>query len=190
LSKGCYTIFGWILLEDKELVLKYLNGDENSFNLLARKHQKNIYWHALRMTGNYDDAMEITQQVLLLMYNKLSTFKFNSALSTWIYKITHTRSLNLLRKNNLKRLIRLGNEHDFVQSDENIFKSTEAKEKVEIVLKQLQKLPKKQREVFILKNFEDMKYSEISEITGQSVGALKANYFHALKKIIELTDEI
>ena len=79
--------------DDHQLVRDFLSGNEQSFNLLARKYQERIYWHARRMLGDHDDAHEIVQQVLLVMHSKLKTFNFTSALYTWIYKITITRSL-------------------------------------------------------------------------------------------------
>jgi len=65
--------------QDYELVKKFLEGDESSFNLLVRKYQQKIYWHARRMTGNHLDSDEIVQEVLIVLYRKLNTFKFNSS---------------------------------------------------------------------------------------------------------------
>ncbi len=175
--------------DDRELVERFLGGDDKSFNQIARRYQKKIYWHALRMVGNHDDAMEVAQQVLLVVYEKLSTFKFNSSLSTWLYKITSTRSLNYLRKKKVKTFLGLESAAEKEDSKSDVFKSFDDKEKIERVINLLQKLPAKQREVFILKNFEEMTYKEIHEITGKTIGTLKANYFHALKKMMELTDE-
>ncbi len=75
------------------------------------------------------------------------------------------------------------------ETTDNILENLEVKEKMEAVNKVLQKLPTKQREIFILRNYEDLSYKEISEITGKSVGALKSNYFHSIKKIIKMMRE-
>ena len=85
--------------DDYELVRDFLSGNQQAFNNLARKYQEKIYWHARRILGDHDDAHEIVQQVLLVMYNKLNTFNFSSSLYTWIFKITYTRCLNQLKKN-------------------------------------------------------------------------------------------
>jgi len=77
---------------DQELVKGFLAGNESDFNRLVHRYKEKIYWHARRMTGNHFDADEIVQQVLMVMYKKLNTFKFESSLFTWIYKITSTRS--------------------------------------------------------------------------------------------------
>ena len=101
---------------DKELVEKFISGDDIAFNRLAVRYQEKIYWHARRMTGNHFDADEIVQQVLLVMYNKLKTFKFESSLYTWIYKITSTRSLNLIKKNKLKSIFSIEDESERIST--------------------------------------------------------------------------
>jgi RNA polymerase sigma-70 factor, ECF subfamily len=172
--------------DDYELIKDFLSGNEQSFNLLARRYQEKIYWHARRMLGDHDDAHEIVQQVLLVMHKKLNTFNFSSSLYTWIYRITATRSLNLLKKNKLKRILSFGSDESIQNYGyENIIEDIESKELFRKMEKLLMELPVKQREVFIMRNYDDLSYDEISSITGKSVGALKANYFHAFKKIKE-----
>lgn len=176
--------------DDYDLVRDFLSGNEQSFNLLARKYQEKIYWHARRMLGDHDDADEIVQQVLIVMYKKLNTFNFSSALFTWIYKITITRSLNLIKKNKLKKMLSLSSDEKIEHHvHQNIIGNIEAKESFERMEKLLLKLPVKQREVFVMRNYDELSYDEIAEITGKSVGALKANYFHAFKKVKELMEK-
>lgn len=175
--------------EDFILIKEFIGGSENAFNKLVLKHQKSIYWHARQLLGNHMDADEVTQEVFLSMYHSLKKFNFDSALSTWLYKVTFNKSVNQLRKRKVKRFLFLDDDEvREMKNNENIIENYEAKEKLEIVDNVLNQLPIKQREVFILRQFEGLKYKEISEITGKSEGALKANYFHALKKITELTD--
>ncbi len=175
---------------EKDLVEEFVNGSEQAYNLIARKYQKNIYWHALRMLGTHDDADDLTQEVLIVLYKKLHTFKFNSALSTWIYRITSTRAINYLRKKKIRAILRLGDVSESEQaSSSDIISNIEDKERIASINKILQKLPVRQREVFILRNFNEMTYEEISEILGVSTGSLKASYFHAQKKIVELSNE-
>lgn len=167
-----------------ELVNNFINGDEKSFNKIVNEYQKLIYWNARRMLGNHYDADEITQQVIIVLYNKLKTFKFNSSLKTWIYKITLTRSLNLIKKNKVKSFFNLEDPIANVKNENDIIKNFEDKEKLEKLNSVLNELPIKQKEVFILRKFDELSYEEISEITGKSIGGLKANYFHALNKIL------
>ena len=173
--------------DDYELVQDFLSGDEQSFNLLAKRYQEKIYWHARRMLGDHDDANEIVQQVLIVMYKRLNTFNFSSAVYTWIYKITATRSLNLLKKRKLTKIFNFSTD-DSVENHgyENIIENIEVREIFSQMEKNLMKLPVKQREVFVFRNYDDLSYEEISGITGKSIGALKANYFHAFRKMKEL----
>ena len=170
---------------DFELIKNFLDGDESSFNRLVKKYQEKIYWHARRMTGNHIDADEIVQEVLLVMYNKLSTFKFESSLYSWLYKITATRSLNYIKRRDLKKVFSLDALLGKSDDQKNISQVIEEEEKIKTIENKLQMIPPKQREVFIMRSFDDFSYEEISEITGKSVGALKANYFHAVNKLKE-----
>ena len=175
---------------DYELVNSFLAGNESAFNQIVKKYQKKIYWHARQMLGNHLDADEVTQEVLIVIYNKLKNFNFNSSLYTWIYKIVSTRSLNQIRKKQVKRFFSIDEHEDFdLQDNQDIVEDFANKEKIEKVKNVLQKIPPKQREIFIMRNFEELSYEEISKITGKSIGGLKANYFHALKKVMELTNE-
>ena len=175
--------------DDYELVRDFLSGNEQSFNILARKYQERIYWHARRMLGDHDDAHEIVQQVLLVMHSKLKTFNYNSALYTWIYKITSTRSLNLLKKKALRIFTFSSEETVEKMGYENIVVDIEAKERFLKMEKLLGNLPVKQRQVFVMRNYADLSYEEISNITGKSIGTLKANYFHAFRKMKEMMEK-
>ncbi|MFA6599042.1 MAG: RNA polymerase sigma factor [Ignavibacteriaceae bacterium] len=172
---------------DYDLVRRFLDGDEASFNKLVRKYQTKIYWHARRMTGNHLDADEIVQEVLLVLYDKLKSFSFQSSLFTWIYRITITRSLNYIKKQKVRRFISFDSqENSGLSTDEDLVKNLEDKEKLKKLNGVLQKLPEKQREIFVLRHFDELSYEEIAQITGKSVGGLKANYFHAFEKVNKL----
>lgn len=174
------------LNNDFELIKSFIDGDESAFNRLAVKYQEKIYWHARRMTGNHLDADEIVQEVLLVLYNKLKTFEFKSSLYTWIYTITNTRSINYLKKKSLRSFFSLDEISNTKFERNDVIDDIESKQKIEKIENAMQKLPVKQREVFIMRNFDELSYEEISQITGKNVGTLKANYFHALNKIKEL----
>ncbi len=169
------------------LVRKFIDGDEQAFNELVRLYQTKIYAHARRMLGNHMDADEVTQEVIIVLYNKLDTFQFNASLSTWIYKVTSTRCLNAIRKRKVKRFLMLDDDEvGELKYTEDVVADIDNRDKLKQLDNVLLKLPVKQREVFVLRNFEELSYEEISDITGKSVGGLKANYFHALKKVTEL----
>jgi len=172
---------------DYDLVRRFLNGDESSFNQLARKYQAKIYWHARRMTGNHLDADEIVQEVLLVLFEKLKNFNFQSSLFTWIYRITITRSINYIKRQKLRRFVSFDEEENCgLSTDDEIVKNIEDKEKLKKLDSVLQILPEKQREIFLLRHFDELSYEEIAQITGKSVGGLKANYFHAFEKVVNL----
>ena len=171
---------------DFELVKDFLNGNESAFNKIVGKYQKRVYWHALRMLGNHLDADEVTQEVMIVMYQKLNTFNYQSSLFTWIYRITTTRSINYIKKKNVKRFLRIDDEDvKELSGKSDLVHDVEDREKLNKLNDVLQKLPVKQREVFIMRNFDQLSYEEIAEIKQKSVGAMKANYFHALKKVTE-----
>ncbi|HED07379.1 MAG TPA: RNA polymerase sigma factor [Ignavibacteria bacterium] len=176
--------------EDLNLIEAFKNGDETSFNRLILKYQQKIYWLAHRMTGNHFDADEVVQEVLMVMYKKIRGFEFRSSLYTWIYKITLTRSINFINRRKVRENFSI-DENSLInlKSEDSITDNIEAKEKLNKLDKVLQLLPVKQREIFVLRNFNEMSYKEISDITGKSVGGLKANYFHAYKRIVELMEE-
>jgi RNA polymerase sigma-70 factor (ECF subfamily) len=174
------------LNSDFELIKSFVNGDESSFNRLAVKYRERIYWHARRMTGNHVDADEIVQEVLMVLYNKLKTFEFKSSLYTWIYTITNTRSINYLKKKRLRNFFSLDDITNKKFEQKDVIDNLESKQKVEKIESALQKLPVKQREVFVMRNFDELSYEEIAHITGKSIGTLKANHFHALNKIKEM----
>lgn len=177
-------------MTDEELVNRFLNGEESAFNLLVRKYQQKIYWHARRLTGNHFDADDILQEVLMVIYSKLKDYKFESSLYTWIFKITYTRSLNLINKNKIKRFFSIGDEDTpEISGDVDVVRDVENREKLLLLDKILKQLPVKQREVFVMRHFDELSYEEIAEITGKSTGGLKANYFHALNKVTSLMEK-
>lgn len=172
--------------KDFELIKKFLDGDESAFNRLVLKYQEKIYLLARRMTGNHSDADEVVQEVLMVLYKKLNTFEFKSSFYTWLYRITMTRSLNFIKRRSLNKFLSISGLKNKVNDNYDPIVSVENKEKLKRIEMILQKIPAKQREVFVLRNFEQLDYPEISEVTGTSIGALKANYFHAVNKIKEL----
>jgi len=122
---------------DHKLVELFNEGDESAFNQLVRKYQQRVYWHARRMTGNHLDADEIVQEVLLVMYKKLKDFRFRSSLYTWIYTITATRSINLLRRRSVKQIFSLQDQVSDKASENDILTDLENKEEVKLMEKYL-----------------------------------------------------
>jgi len=174
-------------LEDQELIEKL--KDENTrnfgFNLLIKKYQERIYWHIRKMVIDHDDADDLVQDVFIKVWNNIEKFRQDSQLYTWIYRIATNECLNFLAKKKRRFMLPLGD----VEAELTRKLDSSPHISGDFVQMQLQKallkLPDKQRLVFNMKYFDEMKYKEISEITGTSVGGLKASYHHAVKKIEE-----
>ncbi len=155
------------------------------FNLLIKEYQERIYWHVRKMVIDHDDADDLTQEIFVKVWKNLDKFREDSKLYTWIYRIATNECLNFLNKKKKRFFLPINDAGKELSSklDHGVLLDGEA---IEVKLqKALLKLPDKQRLVFNMKYFEDMKFDEISEITETSVGALKASYHHAVKKIEE-----
>lgn len=174
-------------MSDEELLALFQNIDtrRNAFNLLVRKYQQKVYWMVRKMVIDHDDSNDITQEVFIKAWSALEKFRGDSQLYTWLYRIATNESINFLNKKRKRFFIPINDVEaelaDKLESDPLI-----AGDEIQLKLqKALLKLPEKQRLVFNLKYFEELPYEDISEITGTSVGALKASYHFATKKIEE-----
>jgi len=178
-------------LEDKELLEKFFNEDSRNyaFNLLVKKYQQRVYGHIRKMVIDHDDSHDLTQEVFIKVWKHLPAFREDSQLFTWIYRIATNECLNFLKKKRQRFFLPI---HDVEKELGEKIESSDFidGDAIQIKLqKAILKLPEKQRLVFNMKYFEDMKYEEISEVLGTSVGALKASYHLAVKKIEEYINE-
>ncbi|MEM6361733.1 MAG: sigma-70 family RNA polymerase sigma factor [Bacteroidota bacterium] len=175
-------------MEDKELLEKLRNEETRNFafNQLVRKYQERIYWHIRKMVIDHDDADDIVQDVFVKVYKAIGKFREDAQLFTWIYRIATNECLTFLNKKKRRFFLPIGD----VEAELNNKLDTSSDldgDQIQMKLqKALLKLPAKQRLVFNMKYYDEMKYEEISEITNTSVGALKASYHHAVKKIEDL----
>ncbi len=172
-------------LKDQELIEKLTREDTRNFafNQLVRKYQERIYWHVRKMVLDHDDTDDVVQEVFIKVWKNLHRFRQDSKLFTWIYRIATNECLNFLKKKKRVSLLSLTDYQDILVSKLDMSVQMDG-DAIEIKLqKALLTLPHKQRLVFNMKYFDDMKYDEIAEITGTSVGGLKASYHHAVKKI-------
>lgn len=138
------------------------------------------------MVLDHDDANDVTQDVFIKAYKGLLKFREDAQLFTWLYRIATNECLNFLKKKNRKKIVAIEDEANFVES-QLVSSGSISGDEIQLKLQQaLLKLPEKQRLVFNMKYFDDMKYNDISAILNTSVGALKASYHHAVKKIEEI----
>ena len=172
-------------VEDAEILNKFQNEKtrNEAFNLLLSKYQQKIYWHIRRMVIDHDDTDDITQDVFIKVWKNLAGFRNDSQLYTWMYRIASNECITFLNKKKQRNNVSIDDEaYDLADTlaDSTYFNGDQAQRKLQ---EAILTLPEKQRLVFNMKYYEDMKYEEISEVVGTSVGALKASFHLAVKKI-------
>ncbi len=154
---------------------------EDAFRELLRRYQAKVYAYVCNMLVSRDDADDVTQMVFIKIWQNLASFKGESKLSTWIYRISSNETISFLRKK--KPEIDFDDALVYMAEQLQQEDAISARE-IEVKLqKALCYLPFKQKLVFVLRYFEDLPFEEIAELTQTSVGALKSSYHHAVKKI-------
>lgn len=172
---------------DKELLELFHNGDNPNyaFNLLVRKYQQKLYYSIRRIIIDHDDTNDVLQNTLIKAYKGLSNFREDAQLFTWLFRIASNESINFLNKSKRNLSQSLDEHFNHPSSDQENTKDSDG----DLIQYKLQEailtLPEKQRIVFTMKYYDEMKYEEMSKILDTSVGALKASYFHASSKIEE-----
>jgi len=180
-------ILKFLTLEDKDLLLKIQDPDtrEQCFNVLVKKYQQRLYWHIRKMVIDHDDTDDILQEVFIKVWKNIDRFREDSSLFTWLYKIATNECLNFLNRQKKRRMLYLSEVSSELSKKLDSTPHIDGSA-IQIKLqKALLKLPDKQRLVFNMKYFDNMKYEEIARITDTSVGGLKASYHLAVKKIEE-----
>ena len=158
-------------------------GRRTVFEWLVKQHKEQVYYFIRRMVLNHDDADDVTQQTFLKAWKGLEKFRGESKLSTWLIRIAHNESITFI--NNRKKLAGISFDYiaeslDRTLEADILYDGDEIQRKLQVAIAQL---PDKQKAVFIMRYYDEMPYAEMSEITGTSVGALKASYHHAVQKI-------
>ncbi len=174
-------------MEDNDLLLKIRNPDTRSygFNLLVRAYQQRIYWHVRKMVIDHDDADDLTQEIFIKIHKYIDTFREDSQLYTWIYRIATNECLSFLKKKKRRFFLPIEDLTEQLTAKVDSSPDMDGDEIQKRLQKAVLKLPDKQRLVFNMKYFDDIPYEAMSEITKTSVGALKASFHHAVKKIEE-----
>ena len=172
-------------VEDTEILEKFQNEKtrNEAFNLLLKKYQQKIYWHVRRMVINHDDADDLVQDIFVKVWKNLLGFRNDAQLYTWMYRIATNECITFLNRKKLKNNIPFDDvSYELSESltESAYFDGDKAQKKLQ---KAILTLPDKQRLVFNLKYFDEMKYEEMSDVLGTSVGALKSSFHLAVKKI-------
>jgi RNA polymerase sigma factor (sigma-70 family) len=168
-------------------ILEYLRHEHHQnegFRLLIKKYQESLYFHIRRMVESHDDADDVLQNVFIKIFRNINNFQQQSSLFTWIYRIATNECLTFIEKNKRSR--------STISIDDNQMSlgivanaSIDASKTLASLDQAISRLPEKQKLVFNMRYYDEMSYQEMSEITQTSVGALKASYHHAVKKIEE-----
>jgi RNA polymerase sigma-70 factor (ECF subfamily) len=173
-------------MTDLELVEEVRNGRREAYTELMRRHQERVYWFVRKIVGTHEDADDVTQETFVRAYLNLGDFRGDSSFFTWVYRIALNGALNAVRKRQVVAYVR---ENDLINrlfpSGDDPHRELERKETETQLQRAVGGLPEKQRAVFVLRYYEELSYEEISTILKTSVGGLKANYFHALRKVRE-----
>ena len=171
-------------MTDKEIIELYREGKtESAFKQIVRLYSERLYWHVRRFLCSHEDTNDILQDIFIKIWAALPSFRGDAQLFTWLYRIATNEVLNFLRKQKFKSLVSFESMQEMMEKkidEDAFFNGDEVQRQLH---KAIQKLPQKQRIVFNLRYFDEMKYEDISEITGTSVGSLKASYHHAYTKI-------
>jgi len=169
--------------EDDVLLKRFHSptSSEMGFNGIVLKYQERLYLYIHRMLSNHDDTNDVLQMVLIKAWKGLPKFREDANLYTWLYRIATNETYTFIKKK--RPTIALDDAAHEKLSGE-VSGNDLSGEAIEALLQDaIESLPEKQRAVFVMRYFEEKKYTEMSEILGTSVGALKASYHHAVKKI-------
>jgi len=171
--------------DERQLITALQNPStkEKAFRSLMALYKERLYWHIRKIVISHDDADDVLQNTFIKVFKSIHTFKGNSKLFSWMYRIATNESISFINKRAKEKHIDISELHtelgSSLQSD--VYFSGD---EIQLLLqKAILTLPQKQQLVFNMKYYEELKYTEISEILDTSVGALKASYFHAVKKI-------
>jgi RNA polymerase sigma-70 factor (ECF subfamily) len=175
-------------LSDKELMIRFQEPSQRNavFLVIVERYQNRIYWQVRKLVLDHEDANDIVQNVFVKAWKNLAGFRQEAELFTWLYRIASNESFNFIKQKKARLGISI-DEHgeSIVQQlvSDPLFTGEEIHAKL---MQAVETLPDKQKQVFNLKYFEDMKYEDMSALLETSVGALKASYHHAVKKIEQL----
>jgi RNA polymerase sigma-70 factor (ECF subfamily) len=172
-------------LEEETLIieLKNIETQDLAFRKLMSMYKERLYWHIRKIVKTHADADDVLQNTFIKVYRNINKFKGDSKLYSWMYRIATNESLTLLKKNARQKNINIEELHCFLVENlqaDVYFDGDEAQLKLQ---KAIAILPQKQQLVFNMKYFDAMKYNEMSQVLETSVGALKASYHIAVKKI-------
>lgn len=171
---------------DEEVIVEQLHHQDTvraAFAQVIKHYSQSLYWQIRRMVIDHDDANDVLQNTFIKAWTNIDNFRGDAKLSTWLYKIAINESITFINKKKALNNVSIDSDDSFLTNNleaDQYFDGDQAQIKLQ---RAIATLPEKQRLVFNMRYYDEMKYEEMSEILGTSVGALKASYHHALKKI-------
>jgi RNA polymerase sigma factor (sigma-70 family) len=171
---------------DKEIWSKMLDQStqNDGFRLLISKYKERLYWHIRRLVDDHDDADDILQNTFIKVFRNIDKYQGNAALYTWMYRIATNESLNFIQQNKYRQQLDTISDN-VIQLHAASGMPVEEEALLDRLDRAIKALPDKQKLVFNMRYYDEMSYQDIADITDTSVGALKASYHHAVKKIEE-----
>ena len=164
-------------------LLQVPEKQREAFECIVKEYSEQIYWQIRRMVLSHDDANDILQNTFIKAWTNIDYFRGDAKMSTWLYRIALNESLTFLNKQRANRQLSIDDTDTEMLNKLESDPYFDGDETQKIFIEAIKRLPEKQQMVFNLKYFKEMKYEEIAEILGTSIGGLKASYHHAVKKI-------
>jgi RNA polymerase sigma-70 factor (ECF subfamily) len=174
--------------DDRSLVSAFLAGRREAFDVIVERHRRHVYQLCYRFLGNHEDASDLAQDVFVRAFKGLRNFKGDASLGTWLYRVGVNACLNRVSVKRPATEPIEAAQHIDARSDDPLDRVLRH-ERAVVVRTAIQRLPRKQRATLMLRVYQDLTHEEISEILGSSVGAVKANFFHALNNLKRLLDK-
>jgi RNA polymerase sigma-70 factor (ECF subfamily) len=176
-------------LSEPDLVAACLEGRHGAFDLVVERHRRTVYRICYRFMGNHEDASDLSQEVFLRAFRGLARFKGGSTLGTWLHRIAVNTCLNRIALKSPRTEPLEGSQQVDTQSESPSDRLLRD-ERADRVRAAVARLPKKQRAVLILRTYQELSHQEIAKLLGTTVGAAKANVFHALQNLRKLLGEM
>lgn len=181
-------------MEEKELILALKNGEETAYALLIKQLSTKVYHTSLGLVQNEEDAEDITQEVFVSIYQSINQFKSDSKLSTWVYRIAVTKSLEFLRAKKRKKRFAIvqslfSNENELKTDIGHFYHpgvQLENKERAVVLFAAIDQLSENQKTAFILSKLENLSYMEIAEVMETSVSSIESLLFRAKQNLQSL----
>jgi len=179
---------------EREIIRRVIDGDKNAFEELVLANQKNVYNLALKMTGNEEDALDVSQEAFLKAYRQLDGFRGESKFSVWLYRLTYNLCIDFLRKKPRSKIISLSYEDD--EGDAKFLEIPDTRNLPEdsalrnetrrIIAAGIMEMAHKHREILVMREITCMTYDEIAETLNVNVGTVKSRLARARMKLVEI----